>query len=184
MRRGAGAKPRLLSALRLRCPPAHRRGHHQPAAHARSLGQCQVAHCLPAFYASQREAPTKLAARPSEPSDIYRSPSVRRLTCGRTVGEMNTPTVRCDRPTKRPVNSGCRTSGRSGRCCRWLQWRRQAVQDLLAIGLFGAPGRVGYLLDGPRGRGVGGKVADGGDPVGQRLQPGHGICQRAASDSA
>jgi hypothetical protein len=32
--------------------------------------------------------------------------------------------------------------------------------------------------------GVGGKVADGGDLVGQRLQPGHGTCQRTASDSA
>ena len=64
------------------------------------------------FHASQQEPSTELAARPSEPSgpsDSYRSPTVSRLSRGRTVGDMDAPTVQCDRPTKRPMNPGRRT---------------------------------------------------------------------------
>ena len=43
-----------------------------------------------------------------------------------------------------------------------------AVQDLLDVGLVGAPDRVGDLLAGPRGRSLSGGVANCGDLVGPR----------------
>jgi hypothetical protein len=57
-----------------------------------------------------------------------------------------------------------------------LQWRGQAVQDLLDVVLVGAADRVGDLLAGPRGRGLGGEVSDGGALIGQLLRPGRGGC--------
>jgi len=57
-----------------------------------------------------------------------------------------------------------------------LQWRDQAVQDLLDVGLVGAADRVGDLLTGPRVGGLGGEVADGTDLIGHLLGPGRGGC--------
>ncbi len=54
--------------------------------------------------------------------------------------------------------------------------RRQAVQDLLDVGLVRALERAGDLLDGPRGGGLGDKVADGPDLIGQLLWPGRSGC--------